>query len=136
MFHPPDTWCKMQCIMDREYNCLFLNCCGYRKKFIYAMRRKQSFSMKRYQSNNWKYDRGDNGYVNLKEMISLARVYLMTGFVCWYCGEKMMIGATINHPQSFTVDHRKSLGSGGGNSLDNFVYCCSSCNQTKSMSEM
>ena len=54
------------------------------------------------------------------------------GFVCEYCGEKMMIKDPVSpHGHSWSIDHKISLYAGGDNSLDNIAIVCTRCNIVK-----
>ena len=123
-FHPCDTWCGIKCISD-SYSCIFEKSCGYRGSFIGSLRVKQRRMMSRYLAQNKSYD----GYIPVSELIALAKVYLKTGFVCWYCGEKMYVNAGYHQGyRMWTADHRKPLFAGGKNRIENIVFCCYECN--------
>ncbi len=54
------------------------------------------------------------------------------GFICEYCGEKMMIKDPVSpHGHSWSIDHKISLYAGGDNSLDNIAIVCTRCNMVK-----
>ncbi len=54
------------------------------------------------------------------------------GFICEYCGEKMMIkDPNPPYKHSWSIDHKKSLWSGGSNSIENFAIICTKCNIIK-----
>jgi len=108
---------------------MFINACGYRGTFLGAIKGKQTSMVRRYKVLNGK----TGEFIPASELVKLARVYLMTGFVCWYCGEKMYVGDRLNHGfrKRFTVDHRKPLIEGGTNHIWNLVYCCYQCNVDK-----
>ena len=48
---------------------------------------------------------------------------------CFYCGCEMR--RWLNHPQSFSVDHRTPKCRGGGNNRENKRYVCRACNGDK-----
>ena len=126
-FNPCDTWCGMKCIRDNQ-TCVFENACAYRKSMIRSLMTKQRRMVGRYRQRNGTYE----GYIPVSELVALSRVYLKTGFVCWYCGEKMFIRAGYGSGiKMFTADHRQQLGDGGNNRIENIVFCCYECNSEK-----
>lgn len=73
---------------------------------------------------------GEDGYIPYEDIVSLSKVYLKTGFKCYYCGKKMSIGIS-NAPDTCSIDHRIPIVNGGINSLHNLVLCCEECNILK-----
>jgi 5-methylcytosine-specific restriction endonuclease McrA len=122
--YPSDIWCGLSCIRDNQM-CIFEGCCLHRKQYLRVFNRKQRLSMKRYAKHN-----DDNGYIPYDELISLSKVYLKTGFVCWYCGRKMSIGVS-NAPDTCSIEHKVAIANGGSNTLHNIVLCCEECNVNK-----
>jgi len=86
--------------------------------------------MKRHAKRNGNPDSRHESYISYSELVSLAKVYLQTNFVCYYCGMTMSIGI-LNAPNSCTVDHKKPIVNGGDNSIANIVLCCEKCNLKK-----
>ena len=128
---PSDVWCKMYCIQDNVIPCEFNDCCDYRKKYLRAFGRKQRHAIRRWKKkNNGTEWPDDIEYLPYTDLISLSKVYLMTGFKCWYCGKKMGVGE--GHSDDLcTIDHRIAIINGGSNSIDNIVLCCWDCNKRK-----
>ena len=122
--YPSDIWCVIKCIRDSE-SCIFSDCCIYRKKYIRVFCRKQRHAMRRYTRFN-----GKDGFISNGEIIDLSRVYLKTGFKCYYCGRKMSIGIS-NSPDTCSIDHKLPIVKGGENTLNNLVFCCEECNVNK-----
>jgi 5-methylcytosine-specific restriction endonuclease McrA len=87
--------------------------------------------MRRYFHRN-----GSDGYISYAELVSLSRVYLMTGFVCWYCGKKMGIGeGSMYSHDCCTIEHKVAFVNGGENTIENVVLCCLECNTKKGVIE-
>lgn len=132
VFSPLDTWCKLKCIKDND-DCMFTESCGYRGRFLDLISKKQRSAIKRflkYNGNGY----SDRSYIGMNDLVGLARVYLMTGFKCWYCGTPMVVGGgeyVREDSNSFSLDHRVPLACGGTNHINNFVYCCMKCNIEK-----
>lgn len=125
----------MSCLRDYK-TCVFEDACVYRRQFLVSMRNKRMSATTRYVKQNG-YCTNGNHYIPTKSLVSLSQVYLMTGFKCWYCGEKMYIS---NNPDACdddicTLDHRISIAAGGTNSISNFVFCCRKCNNEKGLLE-
>ena len=129
--YPNEVHCRMKCIAKQEM-CIFVECCGYRKTFLTTFARKQNSSMRRYQRNH--NCTSQEAYISVTELVKLARVYMMTGFKCWYCGKKMQVGVNYDH-DACTIDHRIPLCRGGTNAIENIVYCCHECNMKKGEGE-
>lgn len=136
--HPPSTWCKMKCIMDDE-DCMHKEACGYRGKFLSVLYAKNRSAFKRHLSFNGDPERAT---INFRDLLGLARVYMKTGFTCWYCGQKMyIVDAIYNNngngmrghvsENTFSLDHRVPLICGGTNHISNLVFCCYKCNGDK-----
>ena len=54
------------------------------------------------------------------------------GFVCAYCGQLLLIRDSLRpFSKSFSLDHKISLFSGGGNDADNIEIICHRCNIIK-----
>jgi 5-methylcytosine-specific restriction endonuclease McrA len=129
--YPPSTWCQLKCIRDKE-DCMFTNQCGYRKRFITTIANRQKTAIHRYVEINGAGLPSGKHYVSMQDLIDLARVYLKTGFKCWYCGEPMVIARDCGYlSNALTLDHRVSLSCGGTNHISNFVFCCMECNMRK-----
>lgn len=50
-----------------------------------------------------------------------AEVFRLKGFSCHYCGSK----------ENMQIDHVVPVAKGGGDTIDNLVPCCRSCNSSK-----
>lgn len=130
-FNPADIWCGMRCIRDQKM-CVFERFCLYRGEYLQTLSRKHVNSHHRA-----KWQHGSNPVFEYKELISLSRVYLMTGFRCWYCGEKMyMMVHDENESSACTIDHKVALSLGGQHTIDNVVLCCRRCNRQKARGEL
>jgi hypothetical protein len=55
-----------------------------------------------------------------------ALVRRRAGFACEFCGV-----SEVNTGGQLTVDHFQPRSKGGGDGLDNLIYCCFRCNQHK-----
>jgi 5-methylcytosine-specific restriction endonuclease McrA len=51
---------------------------------------------------------------------------------CFYCGREV-VGYDDNRymPNALTFDHKRSMGLGGTNTVDNLVMCCLECNRKR-----
>ena len=125
-FNPTKIWCGMRCIRDKQ-TCVFENCCPYRKRVMHKIVLQVRNSARRQLKNG-------GGYMcePTSELISLFRVYLMTGFKCYYCGQEMMVDGE-KFGNNFSLEHRIPLSKGGKNTIDNFAYFCEKCNHELGM---
>ena len=123
--------CRVECITEGK-SCVFYRSCGPRAAFIKGMITRRKIS-------KWRYRRVNNGEKSLdplEQYFRLLKVYLLTGFKCWYCGCDMSFMAGSPVPKDhYTFDHRIPLCEGGSNLMDNMVICCWKCNQEKSHKE-
>lgn len=67
-------------------------------------------------------------YSSSKGRATREAVYAKTGGYCWYCGTKF---PTAYGQLLMEIDHIIERASGGTDSLDNLVPCCSECNLIK-----
>ena len=123
--------CKVECLTEHR-DCVFQNTrsCAVRSVLVQGM-------LNRRRIFKWRYRKihGVNQSSHLKHYFGLLKVYLITGFKCWYCGKDMQIifGSKPGSIQDmYTFDHRVALSEGGENLIDNMVICCYRCNQERS----
>ena len=131
--YPLDSSCGIKCLIKNQ-SCIFSDTksCALRSAFISGLQRRRKIFKWRYRKNN----SGVNQSSPLSEYFALLKVYLLTGFKCWYCGEKMeLLTDDRFNPRHYTFDHRTSLKNGGDNLVSNMVICCMECNQKKSIEE-
>lgn len=50
---------------------------------------------------------------------------------CFYCGLPIRLGKKTNRTRLATIEHVKSLGTGGTNTDDNIEFACKECNNER-----
>lgn len=125
--YPNRLWCKLDCLVNNS-SCVFITACGYRKRVLRAIRRKQCTAMRRYSKKNI-CDKSLS-YIPYSDMIRLIKQYLTTGFRCHYCGVEMQFSRS-HAVDACSIDHCISLSNGGTNSIGNMKLCCTKCNLEK-----
>lgn len=131
--YPNEMHCGVSCITQTNTSCIFKSTrsCAVRSAFITGLMKRRLLHTRRQRDIN-----GNNQASPLSEYFGLLKVYLMTGFKCWYCGKRMkVLTGNISDPDGYTFDHRISLKNHGTNYIDNMVICCSDCNKRKGKEE-
>jgi 5-methylcytosine-specific restriction endonuclease McrA len=135
--YPLDNWCQVSCIRDNR-DCIFDSICPIKKEIVSSFESKRRAGVRRYIQFNGRQPPHVYGTMaSLDDLLSLFRVYLKTGCVCYYCGKKMQIDTQrIDYmPDLLTIDHRIPLVQGGSHTIDNLLLCCYDCNIIKSQQE-
>jgi 5-methylcytosine-specific restriction endonuclease McrA len=57
---------------------------------------------------------------------TIAEVRRRAGFACEFCGV-----SEIDSSGELTIDHFQPASKGGGDDIDNLIYCCARCNAYK-----
>lgn len=133
LMRPDETWCGVSCIRDKK-DCFFQYMCPVYLDICASLIAKQKAARKRFvKARGCHGSRWNPSIIPIEELMGLLRVYIKTGLVCWYCGKKMQIGkdAPVSNDDAITLDHRVPLAKGGGNTIENVVFCCSECNTSK-----
>ena len=132
---PPDDFihypgrmsCKVKCLTGQS--CIFVGACKVHKTLSTGVvRRNMNYHSKYVNLHPWSYGKAN---IDRAGYFTLLKVYLLTGFKCWYCGCEMSV-CVQGSPDQYTIDHRIPISKGGSNNSDNMVICCATCNNIKS----